>query len=201
MAEAVAKETGVTLPYQVGTMIELPRAALLAGDIAESADFFSFGTNDLTQTTLGISRDDAAPSSASIQKNILPQDPFVSFDQEGVGELVKIAAERGRDAAQYQAWHLRRAWRRPGLDRLLREDRARLCLLLAFSRADCPSGGGAGGPRPDGAFDGVIYGPAPRIPRSSMAGTSPAMAVVLKGDAYAPGPAEDHPLDARARAS
>jgi pyruvate,orthophosphate dikinase len=97
MAEAVAKETGVTVPYTIGTMIELPRAALRAGDIAESAEFFSFGTNDLTQTALGISRDDAAsflgPYTA---KGILPTDPFVSIDQEGVGELVAIAVERGR---------------------------------------------------------------------------------------------------------
>ena len=97
MAEAVEKETGVKVPYQVGTMIELPRAALLAGEIAKSAEFFSFGTNDLTQTALGISRDDAAsflgPYTA---KGILPADPFVTLDQEGVGELVKIAAERGR---------------------------------------------------------------------------------------------------------
>jgi pyruvate,orthophosphate dikinase len=78
-------------------MIELPRAALLAGDIAETAEFFSFGTNDLTQTTFGISRDDAAsflgPYTA---KGILPVDPFVSLDREGVGELVSIAVERGR---------------------------------------------------------------------------------------------------------
>jgi pyruvate,orthophosphate dikinase len=97
MAEAVEKETGVKVPYQVGTMIELPRAALLAGEIAKSAEFFSFGTNDLTQTALGISRDDAAsflgPYTA---KGILPADPFVTLDQEGVGELVRIAAERGR---------------------------------------------------------------------------------------------------------
>ena len=97
MAETVAQETGVTVPYQVGTMIELPRAALRAGDIAASAEFFSFGTNDLTQTTLGISRDDAAsflgPYTA---KGILPADPFVTLDQEGVGELVKIACARGR---------------------------------------------------------------------------------------------------------
>ena len=97
MAEAVARETGVTVPYQVGTMIELPRAALMAGAIAETAEFFSFGTNDLTQTTLGISRDDAAaflgPYTA---KNILPADPFVTLDQEGVGQLVELAAERGR---------------------------------------------------------------------------------------------------------
>ncbi len=97
MAEAVASETGVTVPYFVGTMIELPRAALVAGDIARTAEFFSFGTNDLTQTALGISRDDAAsflgPYTA---KGILAADPFVTLDQEGVGELVKIAAERGR---------------------------------------------------------------------------------------------------------
>jgi pyruvate,orthophosphate dikinase len=97
MAEAVAKETGVTIPYQVGTMIELPRAALRAAEIAQTAEFFSFGTNDLTQTTLGISRDDAAsflgPYTA---KGILPHDPFVTIDQEGVGELVALAAERGR---------------------------------------------------------------------------------------------------------
>lgn len=97
MAEAVEKETGIKVPYQVGTMIELPRAALRAGEIAESAEFFSFGTNDLTQTALGISRDDAAsflgPYTA---KGILPADPFVTLDQDGVGELVKIAAERGR---------------------------------------------------------------------------------------------------------
>jgi pyruvate,orthophosphate dikinase len=97
MAEAVAEETGVTVPYTVGTMIELPRAALKAGEIAGSAEFFSFGTNDLTQTTLGISRDDAAsflgPYTA---KGILPADPFVTLDQEGVGELVAIGVQRGR---------------------------------------------------------------------------------------------------------
>ena len=97
MAETVAKETGVTVPYHVGTMIELPRAALRAGEIAESAEFFSFGTNDLTQTTLGLSRDDAASFLGSYtSKGLLPADPFVTLDQEGVGELVKIAAERGR---------------------------------------------------------------------------------------------------------
>ena len=78
-------------------MIELPRAALRAGDLAENAEFFSFGTNDLTQTTFGISRDDAA-SFLEIyrKKDIIAQDPFVSLDVEGVGELVRIAAEKGR---------------------------------------------------------------------------------------------------------
>ncbi|MBX3541037.1 MAG: pyruvate, phosphate dikinase [Chelatococcus sp.] len=97
MAKAVARETGVTVAYQVGTMIELPRAAIKAGDIAGTAEFFSFGTNDLTQTTLGISRDDAGSFLGSYTaKGILPADPFVTIDVEGVGELVKLAAERGR---------------------------------------------------------------------------------------------------------
>jgi pyruvate,orthophosphate dikinase len=96
-AEAVAKETGVAVPYEIGTMIELPRAALRAGDIAKSAEFFSFGTNDLTQTTLGVSRDDAASFLGFYTtRGILAVDPFVTLDQEGVGELVRIAAERGR---------------------------------------------------------------------------------------------------------
>jgi pyruvate, orthophosphate dikinase len=99
MAQAVAKETKAALDYQVGTMIELPRAALKAGEIAETAEFFSFGTNDLTQTTYGISRDDAASFLGTyVAKGILVIDPFVSIDRDGVGELVKIAAERGRKA-------------------------------------------------------------------------------------------------------
>jgi pyruvate,orthophosphate dikinase len=96
-AQAVAKETGTKLVYQVGTMIELPRAALRAGDIAEVAQFFSFGTNDLTQTTFGISRDDAGSFIGEYaKKGILAIDPFVSIDRDGVGELIKIAKERGR---------------------------------------------------------------------------------------------------------
>lgn len=97
MAKAVMEETGAELTYHVGTMIELPRAALRAAEIAQSAEFFSFGTNDLTQTTFGISRDDAASFLGTYQaKGILEQDPFVSLDQEGVGELISIATERGR---------------------------------------------------------------------------------------------------------
>ncbi|MGE0749436.1 MAG: pyruvate, phosphate dikinase [Variibacter sp.] len=97
MAQAVEKETGTRVGYQVGTMIELPRAALRAGDIAESAEFFSFGTNDLTQTTYGISRDDAASFLGTYTaKGIYPSDPFVTLDREGVGELIEIAVERGR---------------------------------------------------------------------------------------------------------
>ena len=96
-AAAVFAEKGRTLDYLVGTMIELPRAALMAGEIAESAAFFSFGTNDLTQTTLGVSRDDAARFLRPyVEQGIYPRDPFVSLDIEGVGQLVSLAAERGR---------------------------------------------------------------------------------------------------------
>jgi pyruvate,orthophosphate dikinase len=98
-AQAVARETGAKIAYQVGTMIELPRAVLLAGEIAQSAEFFSFGTNDLTQTTFGISRDDAASFlGAYMARGILAADPFVSIDREGVGELIRIGVERGRAA-------------------------------------------------------------------------------------------------------
>jgi len=97
VAKAVEQETGTAVTYQVGTMIELPRAALRAGEIAETAEFFSFGTNDLTQTTWGISRDDAASFLGPYaEKGIIKVDPFVSLDREGVGELVQIAVERGR---------------------------------------------------------------------------------------------------------
>lgn len=98
-AEAVFAEQGRRVDYLVGTMIELPRAALMAGQIAEEARFFSFGTNDLTQTTLGVSRDDAARFlSPYVEQGIYPRDPFVSLDVEGVGQLVELAAERGRAA-------------------------------------------------------------------------------------------------------
>ncbi|HVH73816.1 MAG TPA: pyruvate, phosphate dikinase [Stellaceae bacterium] len=99
IGEEVMKKAGVEIPYLVGTMIELPRAALRAGEIAESAQFFSFGTNDLTQTVFGLSRDDAASFVGAYQKlGIFEHDPFVTLDTAGVGELVKIAAERGRAA-------------------------------------------------------------------------------------------------------
>jgi pyruvate,orthophosphate dikinase len=97
VGERIMEREGVKVPYLVGTMIELPRAALLAGEIAKTAEFFSFGTNDLTQTTYGLSRDDAASFIGAYQKlGIFEQDPFVTLDTTGVGELIKIAAERGR---------------------------------------------------------------------------------------------------------
>ncbi|MGE4061978.1 MAG: pyruvate, phosphate dikinase [Rhodospirillaceae bacterium] len=96
-AKSVLAQTGVAIDYTVGTMIELPRAALKAGDIARTAEFFSFGTNDLTQTTLGLSRDDCATLVELYKaKGIYEKDPFASLDQDGVGELITIAAERGR---------------------------------------------------------------------------------------------------------
>ena len=98
-ARTVMAEKGRQIDYMVGTMIELPRAAIRAGDLAEHAEFFSFGTNDLTQTTFGISRDDSGRFlGAYIDKGIFEKDPFVTLDQEGVGDLIRIAAERGRKA-------------------------------------------------------------------------------------------------------
>jgi pyruvate,orthophosphate dikinase len=95
----VLSERKATLTYKIGTMIELPRAAITADQIAQSADFFSFGTNDLTQTTLGLSRDDAGSFLPEyVEKGLLPQDPFVSIDREGVGALVRMGVEKGRAA-------------------------------------------------------------------------------------------------------
>jgi len=97
IAKEVEDAAGLSLNYLIGTMVELPRAALRAGEIAEEAEFFSFGTNDLTQTTFGLSRDDSGTFlDPYIQKGIFRNDPFVTIDQDGVGELLKIAVERGR---------------------------------------------------------------------------------------------------------
>ncbi|MEA3506238.1 MAG: pyruvate, phosphate dikinase [Elusimicrobiota bacterium] len=97
VAEEVIEETGQKVNYKVGTMIEIPRACLVADKVAASAEFFSFGTNDLTQMTLGVSRDDAGKFLPEyVEKNIFPCDPFVALDQEGVGQLVEMAVKRGR---------------------------------------------------------------------------------------------------------
>ena len=99
VARKVMGEQGTTIDYKVGTMIELPRAALRAAEIAESAEFFSFGTNDLTQTTLGLSRDDAGSFLTQyLNKGLLLRDPFACLETEGVGELITIAVARGRSA-------------------------------------------------------------------------------------------------------
>jgi pyruvate,orthophosphate dikinase len=97
VATEVANETGVKVDYLVGTMIEIPRAALIADKLSETAQFFSFGTNDLTQMTFGYSRDDAGSFLPEyVDKKILGKDPFESIDQEGVGQLVRLGTERGR---------------------------------------------------------------------------------------------------------
>ena len=99
VAEAVFKESGITLEYLVGTMIEVPRAAVRADQIATAAEFFSFGTNDLTQTTLAISRDDYGPFIGFYRENdIIPNDPFQTIDQEGVGDIMRIGVDRGRSS-------------------------------------------------------------------------------------------------------
>ncbi|MFN8757440.1 MAG: putative PEP-binding protein, partial [Tagaea sp.] len=99
VADEVRAATMAEIGYMLGTMIELPRAALRAGEIAETAEFFSFGTNDLTQTTFGLSRDDAAAFLGAYEaQKILARDPFVSIDPDGVGELVSIGTTRGRAA-------------------------------------------------------------------------------------------------------
>jgi len=99
VAGEVLKERGVDVPVVVGTMIEIPRAALIADQLGAAAEFFSFGTNDLTQMTFGYSRDDAGTFLPEyVEKKILPKDPFESIDQGGVGQLVKLGTERGRSA-------------------------------------------------------------------------------------------------------
>ena len=115
-------EQSAKVPYQFGTMIEVPRAALVADHIAEYAEFFSFGTNDLTQTTFGISRDDAETGFLSeyLQKGILTENPFAMLDKRGVGRLMEIGVKLGRGAPQEPGdRHLRRARRRPEQRRLL----------------------------------------------------------------------------------
>ncbi len=116
VAKEVMAEKKVKLNYLVGTMIEVPRGALTADEIAQTAEFFSFGTNDLTQTCLGMSRDDSGSFLPPYQElEIMKKNPFASIDQTGVGQLMKIAVEKGQQHAPgHQARHLRRTRRRPG---------------------------------------------------------------------------------------
>ncbi len=147
-AEAVMKEQGVKFKYLVGTMIEIPRGALTADEIAAVAEFFSFGTNDLTQTTLGVSRDDAARFLVPyVEKEIYAKDPFEVLDRDGVGQLMRIAVEKGRKTRpDDQDRHLRRARRRSVERRVLPSHRAELRQLLAVPRAHRAPRGGPGGP-------------------------------------------------------
>jgi len=99
VAEQVMSERGMRVDYTIGTMIELPRACMVADQIAEHADFFSFGTNDLTQTTFGLSRDDAGRFlPAYLDQHVIDRDPFVTLDRDGVGGLIQLGIERGRSA-------------------------------------------------------------------------------------------------------
>ena len=149
VAKEVMTEQGVKLTYMVGTMIEIPRGALTADEIAQTAQFFSFGTNDLTQTCLGMSRDDSGSFLAPYQEaEIIKKNPFASIDQAGVGQLMKIAVEKGRSTRPgHQARHLRRTRRRPGQREVLPSHRADLRELLALPRARCPIGRRPGRPR------------------------------------------------------
>ncbi len=158
VAEECMKKAGVKVEYQIGTMIELPRACIAADKIAEEAEFFCFGTNDLTQMTFGFSRDDIKGFMPTyLKEKILPIDPFQTIDVNGVGELMEIGIQKGRDEPQGEARpapegrHLRRARRRPGQRGLLPQDRDGLRELLAVPRADRPAGRGAGRARRHGA--------------------------------------------------
>ena len=149
-AEAKAVETaaGIEVEYVFGTMIEVPRGALTADEIAQHAEFFSFGTNDLTQMTFGYSRDDAEGGFLLkyVEDGILPANPFQTLD-DAVAGLMKTAVDKGRATrARHRAGDLRRARRRPGVDPQVRADRARLRLVLAVPGAGRPAGGGPGRP-------------------------------------------------------
>ena len=135
VAKEVMAEKKVKLDYLVGTMIEVPRGALTADEIAQTAEFFSFGTNDLTQTCLGMSRDDSGSFLGPYQEQeIIKKNPFATIDQAGVGQLMKIAVEKGNaDPSRHQAGHLRRTRWRPRQREVLPSPRADLRELLVHS--------------------------------------------------------------------
>ena len=147
VADEVFEEKERKVDYKVGTMIELPRAALTADQIAEEAEFFSFGTNDLTQTTFGISRDDINNFlPAYLKAGIFKQDPFATLDQAGVGQLVKMATEKGRNTRpKLKVGICGEHGGDPESREVLPQDRAELCVVLAVPSADGAAGGGAGG--------------------------------------------------------
>ena len=146
VAEEVFKEKGRHVHYLVGTMIELPRACLVADEIAKEAEFFSFGTNDLTQTTFGFSRDDVNKVLPTyLAEGILKQDPFAAIDRDGVGELVTDRDRtRTKDASQAGGGDLRRARRRAVVGGVLPSGGNGLRFVLPVPRADGAAGRGAG---------------------------------------------------------
>ena len=166
VAKDVMKEQGVKFKYLVGTMIEVPRGAVTADQIATEAQFFSFGTNDLTQLTFGFSRDDAGKFLGAYQeRKILERDPFQSIDTVGVGSARGDGVREGpQGPAGHQARHLRRARRRPVVGALLPQGGAQLRERLAVPRPGRPSGGGARG---DVGQGGRLVGRARRLAEGS----------------------------------
>ncbi len=146
VADEVFAEKEAKVEYLVGTMIELPRAALVADEIAKEAEFFSFGTNDLTQTTFGFSRDDVGRIlTAYLAEGILKQDPFATLDQEGVGQLIKMAVEKGRATRPtIKIGICGEHGGDPCVRRVLRAERLQLRLVFAVPCADGPSGSSPG---------------------------------------------------------
>ncbi|KAL8161920.1 hypothetical protein V2J09_013409 [Rumex salicifolius] len=133
VAEKVFAEMNSSVPFKVGTMIEVPRATLIADEIAKEAEFFSFGTNDLTQMTFGFSRDDVARFlPIYLAKGIIQNDPFQVLDQKGVGELIKRAIEMD--------WYMWRAWWRSFICGVFRQGRTRLCFMLTIQDSNCKAG-------------------------------------------------------------
>ena len=144
IAKAVMDEKKVKFDYKFGTMIEIPRAAVTAGEIAELAEFFSFGTNDLTQMTFGYSRDDAERNFliTYVEEGILPKNPFQTIDRDGVGKLMQMAVDDGRKTRpDLEVGICGEHGGDPELDRVLPHDRQQLRVLLAVPRADRPPGG------------------------------------------------------------
>ena len=160
----VSASSGVPLDVPIGCMIELPRAALTAHRIAEEADFFSFGTNDLTQTTWGFSRDDVERAFFAdyLQNGVLTISPFETLDADGVGALVRAGVEGGRSTKPgLHLGRLRRARGRPGVDPLLPRRRPGLRVVLAVPRPDRPAGGGSRGGVSRCVSPGVTRAPCP----------------------------------------
>ena len=150
-ADAEIAAAGSDLKYHVGTMIEIPRAALTADEIAKEADFFCFGTNDLTQMTFGFSRDDAGKFlGAYYDAKIYENDPFAKLDQTGVGKLMEMAIKLGKAIQSGSAYrYLRRARRRSIFRRILQQDRSGLCILLTVPRSDRKTGRSTGSNCPE----------------------------------------------------
>ncbi len=159
--QEVSSRTGMIIPFKIGTMVETPRAALLADRLAQWAEFLSFGTNDLTQLTYGFSRDDVERRMLGtyLEKGLMTASPFAELDDDGVATLMAYAVEQGpRGAPGHQAGHLRRARRRPVVDRDLRAARSRLRVGVAQPHPGRAAGRGARPGGPPGNRDRIVTG-------------------------------------------